>query len=30
MAGVYACALMAGLAWLDRAAEWGLFAMRGG
>jgi phosphatidylglycerophosphatase A len=30
MAGIYACALMAGLAWLDRAAEWGLFAMRGG
>jgi phosphatidylglycerophosphatase A len=26
MAGLYACALLAGLAWLDRAAEWGLFA----
>jgi phosphatidylglycerophosphatase A len=30
MAGVYACALMAGLAWVDRAAEWGLFSTGGG
>ena len=30
MAGIYACALMAGLAWVDRAAEWGLLSTVGG
>jgi phosphatidylglycerophosphatase A len=29
MASVYACALLAGLAWFDRNAEWGLFLTGG-
>ena len=30
MASVYACALMTGLGWLDRTAEWGLLSARFG
>jgi phosphatidylglycerophosphatase A len=30
MAGIYACALMAGLAWVDRAGEWSLVSTAGG
>jgi phosphatidylglycerophosphatase A len=30
MAGIYACALLAGLASMDRTAEWGLLSMVGG
>jgi phosphatidylglycerophosphatase A len=30
MAATYACALMAGLAWVDRAANWGLLSLVGG
>ena len=30
MAGIYASAAMAALAWIDRATEWGLLAAAGG